>query len=50
MDYYTASAGRVSELYGKKLLGNGLGFAQLDVLDELDVGGGVQVGGECLEE
>ena len=33
-----------------ELLGNRLSFAQLDVLDELDVGGGVQVSGECFEE
>ena len=40
----------MEKMAADELLGNGLGFAQLDVLDELDVGGGVQVSGECLEE
>ena len=33
----------MEKIVADKLLGNGLGFAQLGVLDELDVGGGVQV-------
>ena len=40
----------MGNIVAEELLGNGVGFAQSVVLDELGVGGGVRVGGECLGE